>query len=165
MDKSFAQTITAERLRASYKGYSYKDAKGNKKKEKGLGGGFRYCELGETLFDAAGQIREEVKYNDLAQHVYFIKRDRFTLALSGTSADAERGDGRVKGKSKSTFPLLGVYNDTAVYLLYNGILKDKKPNGGNVLTRAVLQSLPPPSIPPNGGQVKRKIIYGTGYFV
>lgn len=62
--------------------------------------------------------------------------------------------------------MLGVHNDTAVYLLYNGILKDKKPNGGNVLTRAMLKSLPP-SVPPKGekesvGKVERKIIYGTG---
>jgi hypothetical protein len=51
-------------------------------------------------------------------------------------------------------PLLGIHNGTAVYLLYNGILKDKKANGGNVLTRAMLQSLPKHEGP--------KIIYGTG---
>jgi adenine-specific DNA-methyltransferase len=50
--------------------------------------------------------------------------------------------------------LLGAPNGTAVYLLYNGILKDKKANGGNVLTRAVLQSLHKHEGP--------KIIYGTG---
>ncbi len=31
----------------------------------------------------------------------------------------------------------------AVYLLYNGVLGDKRPAGGNVLTRAVLAALPP----------------------
>jgi len=30
----------------------------------------------------------------------------------------------------------------AYYLLYNGILKDRRPQGGNVLTRAVLDLLP-----------------------
>jgi site-specific DNA-methyltransferase (adenine-specific)/adenine-specific DNA-methyltransferase len=48
---------------------------------------------------------------------------------------------------------LGVSRGTAVYLLYNGILKDKSPNGGNALTRAVLTSLPPHNGP--------KVIYGT----
>ena len=30
-----------------------------------------------------------------------------------------------------------------MYLLYNGVLGDKRPAGGNVLTRAVLAALPP----------------------
>ena len=42
-------------------------------------------------------------------------------------------------------PLLGVHRGRAVYLLYNGILGDKRPQGGNVLTRAVLDDLPPHS--------------------
>ena len=37
--------------------------------------------------------------------------------------------------------LLGVHKDTAYYLLYNGILGDKRPGGGNVLTGKVLGSL------------------------
>jgi len=41
----------------------------------------------------------------------------------------------------------------AVYLLYNGILKDKSPDGGNVLTRALLALLPEHNGP--------KVIYGT----
>jgi adenine-specific DNA-methyltransferase len=38
-------------------------------------------------------------------------------------------------------PLLGVHNNTAYYLLYNGILGDRRPDGGNVLTSAVLAHL------------------------
>lgn len=153
MDNNIAQSITALRLKRVIEGYTYKDTKGNKKKEEGLGGGFRYCELGTTLFTADGQIHEEVKYNDLAQHVYFIETGR------PIPPPFPKGKGAVG-------PLLGVHNDTAVYLLYNGILKDKKPNGGNVLTRAMLKSLPS-SVPPKGGKesvgkVERKIIYGTG---
>jgi site-specific DNA-methyltransferase (adenine-specific)/adenine-specific DNA-methyltransferase len=49
---------------------------------------------------------------------------------------------------------LGVSNGTAVYLLYNGVLKDKSVNGGNVLTNDVLQSLPEHS--------GEKVIYGNG---
>jgi len=50
-------------------------------------------------------------------------------------------------------PLLGVARETAVYLLYNGILKDKSPDGGNVLTSRTLASLPPHDGP--------KAVYGT----
>ena len=146
MEKAIAQNITAERLRRVIEGYTYKDSKGNKKNEKGLGGGFRYCELGTTLFDPDGQIRAEVKYNDLAQHVYFVETGQPLPDLTPSPSPLGRGGRR--------FPLLGISNGTAVYLLYNGILKDKKPNGGNVLTRAILQSLPK-----HDGA---KIIYGTG---
>jgi adenine-specific DNA-methyltransferase len=38
-------------------------------------------------------------------------------------------------------PLLGIHNNTAYYLLYNGILGDRRPQGGNVLTSAVLAYL------------------------
>ncbi|MCC7119567.1 MAG: site-specific DNA-methyltransferase [Anaerolineales bacterium] len=152
MDKTIAQSITAERLKRVAEGYSYKDAKGNKKKEAGLGGGFRYCELGVTLFDADGQIREEVKYNDLAQHVYFIETGQPLTARPPSSLRTRRSERSETRKSEP--PLLSIHNDTAVYLLYNGILKDKKPNGGNVLTRKVLASLPKHEGP--------KVIYGTG---
>ena len=38
-------------------------------------------------------------------------------------------------------PLLGAHEGRAVALLYNGILKDRSPQGGNVLTRPVLRLL------------------------
>jgi site-specific DNA-methyltransferase (adenine-specific)/adenine-specific DNA-methyltransferase len=38
--------------------------------------------------------------------------------------------------------LLGITNGIAVYLLFNGILRDKSVNGGNILTREILASLP-----------------------
>lgn len=140
LDKNIANQITAERLKRVVEGYTYLDQKGNQRSEAGLGGGFRYCELGATLFDPAGQIRDEVSYLDLAQHVYFIE--------SGAPLPAVPAGGR------SSFPLLGVHNGVAVYLLYNGVLKDKNPRGGNVLTHETLASLPL-----HDGQ---KIIYGTG---
>jgi hypothetical protein len=39
---------------------------------------------------------------------------------------------------KANSPLLGVHEGVAVYLLYNGILKDKSADDGNVLTAPVL---------------------------
>ncbi|HLA08211.1 MAG TPA: hypothetical protein VJ022_12240, partial [Anaerolineales bacterium] len=158
MDNNIAQNVTSERLKRVAQGYTHKDQKENKKKEDGLGGGFRYCELGATLFDLNRQIREEVKYNDVAQHVYFIE----------TGQPLPNPPPFPKGKG-AVGPLLGVHNGTAVYLLYNGILKDKSVNGGNVLTYDVLEGLPPPSVPPKDGGMSRtagrgglKVIYGNG---
>ena len=43
----------------------------------------------------------------------------------------------------ATSPLLGTHEGRAIYLLYNGILKDKSVGGGNVLTGVVFNILPP----------------------
>jgi len=68
-----------------------------------------------------------------------------------TSPPLQKGDSG--GFEVLLSPLLGIHNGTAVYLLYNGILKDKSPDGGNVLTRALLALLPEHNGP--------KVIYGT----
>lgn len=133
MEPKIARDITAERVRRVAQGYT--NEKGDE--VEGLGGGFRYCELGEPLFDAEGRIRDSVSYSDLARHVYFTE--------TGEPLPRER-------VSKS--PLLGVCRDVGVYLLFNGILGDKRANGGNVLTRAMLASLPK-----FDGQ---KVIYASG---
>jgi len=49
-------------------------------------------------------------------------------------------------------PLLGIHNGMAYYLLFNGILGDKRPAGGNVLTGRLLSNLQPFDGP--------KVIYG-----
>ena len=38
-------------------------------------------------------------------------------------------------------PILGLHGDTAVVLLYNGVLGDRRPQAGNVLTYAVFEDL------------------------
>ncbi len=92
---------------------------------KDTGLGFRYCELARPLFDEHGQIRDGVSFADLAAHVFF----------------SETGEPLPKRPTKDS-PLLGVYNGRAIYLLFNGILGDKRPAAGNVLTHAVARSLP-----------------------
>ena len=90
----------------------------------GLGGGFQFCRLSAApLFDADGQIRSDVKFAQLAEFVWF----------------AETGTG-FTGTADS--PLLGIHEGRAIYLLYNGILKDKSVGGGNVLTGPVFDVLP-----------------------
>ncbi|AVD88552.1 site-specific DNA-methyltransferase [Pseudomonas sp. SWI44] len=120
MGEGLAQNMTAERVRRVAQGYS------NAKEQsiEGLGGGFQFCRLSEhPLFNADGQIRSDVTFAQLAEFVWF----------------AETGTGFV-GQAES--PLLGVHEGRAIYLLYNGILKDKSVSGGNVLTGPVLDVLP-----------------------
>ena len=83
------------------------------------GGGFRFYRLGEPAFDAEGRIRDGIRFPILAAHVWFSE--------TGTPWN---------GKGKS--PLLGFHGERAFALLYNGILGDKTPKGGNVLTRETL---------------------------
>jgi len=121
MDENIAQTITAERVRRVSQGY--KNAKGEA--VSGLGSGFRFAKLGKTLFDETGAIREDVKFRELAEFVYFH----------------HTGSPMPKGWKSS--PLLGIVDGRAIYLLYNGILGDRSIDGGNVLTAPVLAELPP----------------------
>ena len=97
---------------------------GQSGKVEGLGGGFRYCTLAQPLFDEHGSICKQVTFADLAAHVYF----------------SETGEPIPKRAGKS--PLLGVHLGRAIYLLFNGVLGDKRPAGGNVLTHAVAKGLP-----------------------
>lgn len=86
------------------------------------GGGFRFYTLGEKVFDADGGIHPNVHFSPLAAYLWHF----------------ETGE-----PARQTFdsPLLGVHGNTAYYLLYNGILGDRRPQGGNVLTSLVLSYL------------------------
>ena len=113
--------MTVERIKKVSLGYEKEDGK----KVESLGGSFRYAGLGASCFDEYGRINPEVGFSDLARHVFFT----------------ETGE-PLPGKTELISPLIGINKDTAIYLLYNGILKDKSVNGGNVLTQKVLSSLP-----------------------
>lgn len=97
------------------------------------GGGYTFYNLGETIFDENGNINKQVDFKTLASHVWFTE-------TKTPLANYEKS------------PLLGIHNGVAYYLLFNGILGDKKPDGGNVLTQKVLDSLPV--------YEGKKIIYG-----
>ena len=83
------------------------------------GGGFRFYRLGPPVFDAEGQIRSDITFSVLAAHVYFSETGR-PLSVDDTS------------------PFLGIHDGRAYALLYNGVLGDRKPDNGNVLTRPTL---------------------------
>lgn len=100
------------------------------------GGGFRFHKLGEPVFDADGGIHPAVHFAALAAYLWHFE--------TGNPA-------------RQTFdsPLLGVHEGTAYVLLYNGILGDRRPAGGNVLTANVLAHLD--SLFPHAGP---RVIYG-----
>ena len=100
------------------------------------GGGFRFCTLGQAAFDADGRINPDVRFATLASFIW-----HYETATPGAKTFNK--------------PLLGKHNGTAYYLLYNGILGDKRPQGGNVLTHAILQMLKDKY--PHDGP---KVIYG-----
>lgn len=123
MEGAIARSLTAERVRRVASGYENPEGE----KRPGIGGSFRYCVLGEPLFDDSGKIRETVSFGELARHVYFT----------------ETGEPLPRERVSSKSPFLGACRGVGVYLLYNGILTDKSANGGNILTRSVLAQLPP----------------------
>ena len=89
------------------------------------GGGFRFYRLGPTVFDEAGQIRRDVRFPVLAAHVWFSETGRPWHSGGGAGGS----------------PVLGVHDGHAYALLYNGILGDRRPRGGNVLTLATLDAV------------------------
>jgi adenine-specific DNA-methyltransferase len=83
------------------------------------GGGFRFYRLGEAVFGDDGALTSGIAFATLAAHVWFAE-------IGHAAHRAPDG------------PLLGVREGRAVALLYNGVLGDKRPAGGNVLTRSTL---------------------------
>ena len=90
---------------------------------KKIGGSFNFYRLGENVFDSAGKINSAVTFDQLANFVWFSET-------------------KIPYLEQTRSPLLGIHNGTAIYLLYNGILKDKTLTGGNVLTKKILSILP-----------------------
>ncbi|WP_235534133.1 MULTISPECIES: hypothetical protein [unclassified Sphingopyxis] len=84
------------------------------------GGGFAFYRLGEPVFDADGRIKAGISFASLAAHVWFSE--------TGTPLSF----------AASPSPLLGTHDGRGYALLYNGILGDKRPQGGNVLTSVTL---------------------------
>ena len=97
------------------------------------GGGFRFFQLGPPVFDANGRIRTDIRFPVLAAHVWFSE--------TGRPWDGVGPESMVDAQTKPASPFLGIHDGRAQALLYNGILGDKRPGGGNVLTRATLALL------------------------
>lgn len=87
------------------------------------GGGFRFARLGDRVFDESGSINPRVRFVSLAAYLWFAQTREPSTSASLNS------------------PLLGIHGGTAIVLLYNGVLGDRDPAGGNVLTHALWQRL------------------------
>lgn len=98
------------------------------------GGGFTFYRLGATVFDAYGMIDKAIRFPTLAAYIWYLETRTPWMQPDTLS------------------PLLGILDGTAYYLLYNGILGDRRPQGGNVLTQNVLDGLPK--------HTGKRVIYG-----
>ncbi|MBP9772060.1 MAG: site-specific DNA-methyltransferase [Candidatus Pacebacteria bacterium] len=99
------------------------------------GGGFRFYRLGDPVFDETGHVSSGIRFPTLAAHLWFAETGH---ALTHHTEGA----------------YLGAHEGKGYYLLYNGILGDKRPDGGNVLTSHILSQLQSFDGP--------KIIFGEG---
>jgi len=54
--------------------------------KEGLGGGFKYCELGVEIFDEFGELNSELTFRDIAKHVYFVE---FKIPLQTKELEAQ----------------------------------------------------------------------------
>ncbi len=75
-------------------------------RKEGIGGGFRYCELGEPIKDENGALNPEVSAEALAKHLFF----------------SEYG---VPLESKSTLPFIGSFGGSGLYLYFDTLERKK----------------------------------------
>ena len=108
------------------------------------GGGFRFSRLGPPIFAEDGSVHPEIKFPELAAHIWF----------SETRTPLPR-------MRKST-PFLGAHKGAGYALLYNGILKDKRVNGGNILVRRTLVECREAAMAGGLDSGGNLIIYGNG---
>ncbi|WP_122433247.1 site-specific DNA-methyltransferase [Pseudomonas viridiflava] len=144
IDENTAQNKTRVRIKKAIEGFT--PLVGKKKTPiPGLGGGFEYYRLSaEPLFQASGAICPDVSYDQLAEFVWFM----------------ETGKGLAQPIHLSLAPRtahLGTFEGRAIFLLYNGVLKDKSEAGGNILNGRTLEYLTE-ALPGFDGP---KVIYGA----
>ena len=104
------------------------------------GGGFRFLRLGETFFLPDGSINPQITFAGLAAHLWFAET-------------------RIPFGGRDGSPFLGVHDGLGYALLYNGILRDKKVNGGNILTATTLAAIRKDALAGFNGKV---VVYANG---
>jgi adenine-specific DNA-methyltransferase len=119
------------------------------------GGGFRFMKLGESVFLDNGSINPAVRFATLASYLWFLETgsphatNTFATPLLGIMG------GEVADALDSTIEQTHRPR-TAIILLYNGILGDRRPQAGNVLTHAIWNGILA-QLPPHDGP---RLIYG-----
>jgi adenine-specific DNA-methyltransferase len=86
------------------------------------GGDFRFFALGEPDFAPDGTINPAIGFRALARHVWFSET-------------------RSPLPDEPCGPFLGLHCESGYALLFNGVLRDRSPEGGNALTRATLATI------------------------
>ena len=110
------------------------------------GGGFRFYTLGDTIFDEDGHVRKSITFEQLAAHIWFYEtktpyqseRGRPRPHNVGLETHVPINDVDRNVQSPIKTPFLGIHDGVGYALLYNGVLHDKRVNGGNVLTKKTL---------------------------
>lgn len=92
--EDYAETITAERVKRVINGYGEGD-----KAVEGTGGGFDYFSLGKTIFNADGNLNEDVGVEKIREYIWYSE--------TGTSISSHSND-----------YFLGSYNATDYYFYY-----------------------------------------------
>lgn len=92
--EDYAETITAERVKRVINGYGEGD-----KAVEGTGGGFDYFSLGKTIFNADGNLNEDVGVEKIHEYIWYSE--------TGTSLPSHSND-----------YFLGSYNATDYYFYY-----------------------------------------------
>ena len=122
------------------------------------GGGFRFMKLSAPVFDETGRIHADVHFSTLAAFIWQQETGAVWPGYKSGIGPSHELSTAIPGT-----PCLGIYYENsstpsppderpglisyikapkfACYLLFNGILGDKRPAGGNVLTRDVLDAL------------------------
>lgn len=140
MEEKIALDVTARRLRYAASESFPTDQVSDQ--ENATNNGFRFCILGEPLFDADGNVSPAVTYADLAAHVFFCETG---------SPIPRRADGATS--------LIGTFQGRAIYLLHAAdSIGVASANAGNVLTVSMLEALPLPE----AGFTGARIVYAEG---
>jgi adenine-specific DNA-methyltransferase len=113
------------------------------------GGGFRFYTLGEPVFLPDGSINPAVRFASLAAYLWHFDTGEPWLSPLALSVRREPLQTESVSETDSVYvantfaptPFLGIHQGTAYYLLYNGILGDRTPQGGNMLTSSILAHL------------------------
>jgi len=71
----------------------------------GIGGGFKYCELSEDIFDEFGELNSKLTFEQIAKHIYFVE---FKKPIKKENIKA---------------PFVGQYKDQYIYFFKDKFLK------------------------------------------
>ena len=133
------------------------------------GGAFRFLRLGDTVFDDRGRINPAVRFATLAAFIWqqdtgtalnlaasrpgtphigthyqfnsYLSNEYTSYSQIEPLKQGETADLAFQAPPEPAPEVAQTPKGTAYYLLYNGILGDKRPASGNVLTRDVLAAL------------------------